>query len=458
MEKRDFVIEYEVKNRELDFLCLVAAYLRKKGYSVAFVNSWDSLYRRPTAYDAQVAVISACYNDGTYDFFAGFVASYKKVVNMQWEQVLSNRFYKEHAKEFHDYCGIGLNTRHVCWGEKEKQWMMENYNIQEEYMNVVGYLPLDFYRADMVEKAADRETLFAKYGLDSSKKTLLFVSSFSSVNLPDTEEVGSETFFEMKRKCDIESQRVILQWFEQVVKEMDDVQIIYRYHPAEKSNEAIKELAAKYSNFFVLAEEPIRYWIKACDKIYNWCSTSMIEMWCSRKDTYILRPVDIPNDIDMPVFRNAKAIDNYYDFKESVMENEMREFPVAKDTLLEWYDISDVPTYKRIGDWLIDTYHDTTYSSRKSNNNVHKGVVQKALKDKLKRNKLFKQSLAFAKSIVGPRLKGRITTLQNNMTEQEKFFKAKVDENGYINAKRILNCASEEEIDKKIEAYMQMIE
>ena len=44
MREVDFLFVYEVRNREMDAVCLVGAYLEEKGYRVGYINTWDRLY------------------------------------------------------------------------------------------------------------------------------------------------------------------------------------------------------------------------------------------------------------------------------------------------------------------------------------------------------------------------------------------------------------------------------
>ena len=349
--KVDFLFEYEVKQRELDYNCLVAAYLKNKGYTVAFINSWSCLQKKPKPYAARVALISAGYDDATYDFFTGYIASFEKVVNMQWEQLRPNRLYQKHQKESLDYSGVGCEIKHVCWGHKEKEWLKNSFKIQENNLKVTGYIPLDFYRDKLSVLAIPRRELFEKYGLDPDKKTLLFVSSFSFVGLPDNEPHGSDEYYHMCMPIFRETQRILLLWFSKLAQENPDIQLIYRYHPAEKNNPEIEKLVKGRSNVFAIADERLFHWILAADKIYNWYSTSMVEMFCSKKDTYLLRPVALPYEIDIPVFDGAQSIKSYEQFSASALEPRMQKFPVDPQKILQWYDIGRQPAYARIGDW-----------------------------------------------------------------------------------------------------------
>ena len=48
----DFLFIYEVLNREMDSICLLGAYLERRGYSVAYLNTWDTMYNQLPEYRA----------------------------------------------------------------------------------------------------------------------------------------------------------------------------------------------------------------------------------------------------------------------------------------------------------------------------------------------------------------------------------------------------------------------
>lgn len=453
-QKIDFLLEYEVKNRELESLCLVAAYLRKKGYSVGFVNSWQSLYEGQAKYKAKVLVVSACYDDGTYNYFTTLADSYDKVVNMQWEQVVQNNHYLLPAEQANvPYSGIGLRTRHVCWGEKERRWLIEHFGVQEDCPKVVGYVPADFYRPELQSSFIPREELFTRYGIDPAKKTMLFVSSFSCLDLPDTEPHGKDEFFMMLQECERKTYRELCSWFEKFVQEHPDIQLVYRYHPAEKSNRTIKRIAEENKNFFAISEFPIGHWLFACDKIYSWCSTSLVEMLMTGKEVYTLRPCPVPELVDMPVYKNAQFIDNYEQFAQSVTEK--GHMPtVDEKEVYQWYDIQPVPAYVRLGDWLIETYHDKGYRSRP----IRYRPVRSKVREFVKGMPGFVPAAKWFCGHTGENIVSKkLAKMQKEVEYMRYYEEQKKDKNGYIYEKYMANRATEQEIAQRMDVLENLI-
>lgn len=364
----DFLFIYEVRNREIDSICLLGAYLESKGFTVAYLNTWDTMFHMNPEYRAKVAVLSACYDDATYAFFTGYAHSFEKVVNLQWEQVLMNGATQEGTKTDWDFSGeVPKKVRHICWGENNRQYLMNRYGFPAENLRVCGYLPLDFYRAEFRGATEKREKLFPRFGLDPSKKTVLFISSFADLGKPEAEQAAmSDEGLDGKDNIELQenSQKMILDWFRRLAKEHGDLQIVYRPHPAEANNETLLQCEREVPSFHVVAKESIRNWILNSDILLNWKSTSMIEAYASGKKTLVLHPTEIPFKLTMPFFRDGHftAITCYEELEKGILE-ERSEFPIEKDLLLQFYSITDEPAYKRTGDYLIDTLKDPGYKS-----------------------------------------------------------------------------------------------
>ena len=306
MKKVDFLFIYEVRNRELENICLLAAELEKRGYTTAFINTWYAISHEIPDYDAEVVITSACYSSNTYTFFTKFATKFKKVVNMQWEQILHNGYVESKGTTSWDFWGESLKTRHICWGENTKNRLMTKFGVPEEFLKVCGCIPLDFYRPEFAGRLIPRDKLFSDNGLDSTKTTMLFISSFSFTSLPlNTRPKSSIDFSDVHAKSVVDSQKAIADWMEKACKEYPDIQFIYRAHPAEAQAEFLLQLERENKNFFCLSKEPIKHWIMACDKIYNWTSTAAAEVYVSQKQSFVLEPVPLDHRVTYRLFETA---------------------------------------------------------------------------------------------------------------------------------------------------------
>ncbi|MBQ6895817.1 MAG: hypothetical protein IJN69_01235 [Oscillospiraceae bacterium] len=369
MKKVDFLFIYEVRNRELENICLLAAELEKRGYTTAFINSWHACSNPEEDYDAEVVVVSACYSSNTYKFFTNFATKFRKVVNMQWEQILHNGYVESEGTTSWDFWGESLKTRHICWGENTKNRLMTKFGVPEEFLNVCGCIPLDFYRPEFRSRIIPKDKLFADNGLDTAKTTMLFISSFSYTSLPlNTRPKSSVDFSDVHAKSVIDSQKAIADWMEKACKEFPDIQFIYRAHPAEAEADFLLQLAKENKNFFCLSKEPIKHWIMACDKIYNWTSTAAAEVYVSGKQSFVLEPVPLDHRVTYRLFENGNSIKTYDGFRESLqLPSDAFAQPIDDGLMNECYNQTDVPNYKRVADCMEETFHSTTYKSENFN-------------------------------------------------------------------------------------------
>lgn len=367
MKKVDFLFIYEVRNREIDSICLLGAYLESKGYSVGYVNTWESLYERGESYNTNVLIVSACYDNGTYEYFTSLSNRFKKVVNLQWEQIYVNKVLLLPEKTSWAYSGIALNTIHFCWGEFTQKQLHNKFGISNDYLPICGYIPLDFYREEFERTQIKRDILFSKFGMSLTKKTILFVSSFSLIGLPKSEEALGDN--EEIKEIQIKSQSIITEWFILFLKNNPDYQVIYRPHPTEARNEFLFDLMNKNDNFYVIAEESIRHWIFNCDILCNWQSTSAIEMYASRKKTLILRPISIPYLEEMSIFKEGlfSAVTSYEEFERTIYDDTKSDFPINEVELKKMYSITETPAYERFGNQLIEIFDSKSYKSERIN-------------------------------------------------------------------------------------------
>lgn len=369
MKKVDFLFIYEVRNRELENICLLAAELEKRGYTTAFINSWYATANVIPDYDAEVVVVSACYSSNTYTYFTKYATKFKKVVNMQWEQILHNGYVESPGTTSWDFWGESLKTRHICWGENTKNRLMTKFGVPEEFLKVCGCIPLDFYRKEFAGRFIPREKLFKDNGLDTEKTTMLFISSFSFTSLPrNTRPKSSVDFSDVHAKSVVDSQQAIAQWMEKACREYPDIQFIYRAHPAEAEADFLLNLEKNNPNFFCISKEAIKHWIMACDKIYNWTSTAAAEVYVSGKQSFVVEPVPLDHRVTYRLFENIDSIKTYEKFRESLeLPLDTVCQPIDDALMNECYNQTEKPNYKRVCDWLEETFHSTEYSSKNYN-------------------------------------------------------------------------------------------
>ena len=320
MFKYDFIILYEHKNRELENAVLLAMMLEKKGYKVAieFRRSGKILFQK-----AEVMLVPYLYNnESVLDFAIQPFCHYKKIINLQYEQIFSYDSEKlgvfmprEEARK----------AEHVAWGIKPAELMRKN-GISNNNIHTIGHVSIDLNFPKYNKVFYNKEFLGRKYGLPIDKNWRLFISSFSYVGLSDEEfkqlEVltnGIKEIYDL-RTLSLYSQKELFKWFEKVLIQNDDV-FIYRPHPQEIENRDLIRLTRKYKNFYCISDYSIRQWIRVCDTLFAWYSTSIVDAYYSNKACAILCPVNIPHNIQYPILSDQKFVVDYDTFNNIYTQN-----------------------------------------------------------------------------------------------------------------------------------------
>ena len=370
MKQYDFVFVYEVKNRELENICLIRQELERRGYRVGFEETWNRVFYRSRPPRTHVAVGYALYNDNTVDFITSHVSGCQKIVNMQWEQVFTNgntawaRNEKGEMSASGVY-GIARQAAHISWGEDNYKALTELYNVAPSHVRIAGHVALDFLRPELQGYYLSREELLHRYQIPAEKKVCLFISSLSLANFPE-ESLKTALFNNLGydvaeyKAVSEQTQKTLVEWFEKVFSQRKDCVFIYRPHPAENNSKLLEEVATRCPNFRVIGDLSVKQWILAADKVYSWTSTSIAEIRAAGKGCGILRPVKIPYEADMEIYANAQFITDYDSFFRSL--DEPLSFPIPTGDFDKFYDIDpERASYLRICDFLEEVYQSDEY-------------------------------------------------------------------------------------------------
>lgn len=438
MKKVDFLFVYEVKARELENICLLKYELERRGYTVVLINTWYYLKRKVPRYKANVVVTFALYNNDTYKFITSYVKKINKLVNLQWEQVGTTSDEKSEKSLFY-IKGEAKKAVHVCWGMKTKERLMQNCGIDEKKLMLTGHISLDFLRDDLVSYYQSKEEIFKEFSIPANKKICLFISSFSHVNLPD-DIIGTDTDIGYSLmeyiKLSNKSQEKIIEWITLVLLKHRDIIFIYRPHPAEANNEKLVDLAHMYDNLFVISELSIKQWILVSDVMYTWYSTSLAEIYASGKRCFILRPLPIPQDIDLAIYEGAEFVTDFSSF-ESTLDNNEQSFPVQETVMTQYYYIDrNTPAYSKICDGLIDIYNNDYFLIPES------GEGQKLSIKKRFKNRIYRSFINDYISYISENTRINIPILNRRRQSKLNGYSA------YIDDMTSRNYASENEINQ----------
>lgn len=353
----DFLIVYELVQREMENVALLGAELERRGYCVElvkfpFINI--SKLRKKYLNNVKVVLCQSMYDEAVLHNLVYHIAGkVEKIVNLQWEQIgtvsdeqnnCSARMPKGSAK----------NIPHICWG-KRPQEMLINAGMDEKRTVITGPIQMDFLREEFDSYYKSRAELYKEFEIPSDKKTALFISSLSYTSLDENEihrlekALGKE-FVTVFRDVSIRTQRAVLEWIGKALSEDEELIFIYRPHPAEAGSEILREAQKKYNRFFVINKYSVKQWIKRCDMIYNWFSTSAAEVHYAGKSAFVLRPVELPEKYEVALLKDCSFITSYEEFAGSLCEKEG--ITVSEERINSYYDVSDVPAYVRLADFL----------------------------------------------------------------------------------------------------------
>ncbi len=366
MKKCDVLITYEIKNREIENLCLIKRELERRGYSVEMCMQYATYFEVPEPIDAKVIVIPAYYRPRAKYYTASHLVKTKKIVNMRWEQIVGNAVDSK-SNSLYAIKDWGKEATHISWGKDSFDTMTEEWGVSESHVRICGHVTLDYLRPQLRSFFYDKDTLFKKYNIPSDVRTHLYISSFSLAGMHSrvVKHAQTDEFSDVISQSVIataNSQKTTIEWLERILSETEDDIIIYRPHPEEKNNEQLIALQKRCPRFRVISDETVKQWIVACDKIYTWVSTSIAEIYASGKSCAILRPTEVPYDIEMTIYNGSKSIIDYDEFKKVFLSDESVPFPIEESKIRHYYDIApDRYSFERVCDVIEEVYKDDSY-------------------------------------------------------------------------------------------------
>lgn len=353
----DFLILYEHVVREYESLLLLKAELERRGYTVAIQQLLDRKKLKYRTWQKPEVLVSSCmYDDEAINSHVyNNVGVCRKVVNLHWEQMLSDT--QEEGAWF-NFSGNAKRCVQTCWGALTQKRLIA-HGMEEKNCPVTGAVMMDFLRPEFAGYFKSREELCAEHGLDPDKKLFLYISSFGYASMSDDEvrelsAMAGEDFTGFARTNRVSMEKT-LRWFDEYLGAHPDVQLVYRRHPSEWNSPALAALAEKRKNFRVIFADSVKQWITASDKIFIWMSTAVAEVYFAGKGCHILRPVPIEHEYDPVIYKGARYVEDYGAFC-AAADGGDDEFPIGKDVIEGYFDKSGTPAYVRMADLLEEVY------------------------------------------------------------------------------------------------------
>ena len=351
----DFLILYEHTVREYESILLLQEELRRRGYSADIRQLLDRKKLKYFTWKKPKVLISSCMydNEGLNSHVYNNVGKLDKVVNLHWEQMLSDT---QEEETWFNFPGNARKCVQTCWGEATRQRLIEN-GVPQQNAPVTGAIMMDFLRPEFKGYFKTKQQLCARHSLDPNKKLWLYISSFGYASMDEKEvkELSdmAGTDFTLFAKVNRESMAATLQWFDDYLTAHPDIQLIYRRHPSEWNSPQLEALAQKHPGFHVIFEDSVKQWITAADSIFIWMSTAIAEVYFAGKNCHILRPSPIPHEFDPVIYKGGRYISTYEEFVQHAATNG-EDFPIPPAIIESYFDNGEQPAYKRMADLLED--------------------------------------------------------------------------------------------------------
>ncbi|MBU3104460.1 surface carbohydrate biosynthesis protein [Clostridium gasigenes] len=357
----DFLITYEHKARELENICLLKVELERRGYRVDIMHTQDlNRLRYLFAKKPKVILTHALYDNEDYYYHVNAIAgNILKVVNLQWEQVLSKEAYK---KGFHNPKQKAALATHICWGKETFERLITS---GVEHCVITGAIQMDFLKNKFEEYYYKKEEIMKMYNI-RDKSIILYISSFTLANVSEDfkENLKKRTNYDIDELSEIMINTKIetLRWIEEILKKDTEKTIVYRPHPNESCDKDLERLENEYKNFRVIKDLSVKQWIKVAEKIFTWMSTSIVEVYFANKSCYVLRPQEHNENLDAVIYKDSKIIDNYNEFEETLTSEKSDKFPINESEIFKYYQIDNSKySYEKICDLLEEVLTTNKY-------------------------------------------------------------------------------------------------
>ncbi|MCL2051455.1 MAG: hypothetical protein FWG91_06995 [Lachnospiraceae bacterium] len=350
----DFLFVYEIKNREIETIILLGEELKRRGYKVEYIHV---LMQRKLSRKEEInTILKFNLKSGmnTIIEYSQLVKSFKHFVNLRFEQVFSNHAHKFADSLYPHDCVKGLF--HLCWGRAQYNELVER-KITPDSLIMAGPIHMDFLRPAFSIFYKSKKELQEEYCLLENKSIFLFIES-GFLSRREAEGVVSrypESRLVETHDDSLETFSIILLWIEKYLQSFPDTYFIYRPHPGKVDDMDISELK-KYENFREIKDYSIKQWILVSDIVATTTSTSIIEAYFAGKKCVVLRPKEIENRDDSPIYHNCESIKTLEDFLKINTETGQS---LDERVVKEFYDVDEkYPSFMRMCDALEKIYAD----------------------------------------------------------------------------------------------------
>ena len=366
MQVYDYILVYEHKVRELEALCLLKYELEKRGYSVFLIQTSDRDMSQYVSmkhkYHCKVLAVPACYNNTTFQMCVGRVISFEKVIDLQWEQLISKS--QERENSYRNFSEIGKDVVHISWGKANERRLVERAEIEKRNIYLCGNMALDLLRDEFSSLYMSREEIIQKYGFSQYGKINVLFASFRGADCPD---VILESYRKRYGEKRVQLQRLgkrtrdeLLSWFCMAAKKYKNDTFIYRPHPGENI-EYIQDKIKGIENIYIIWDFSARQWIMVADHLFSWHSTVLIEAFYAGKTAYSLDPFGYIDDEDAIAFEDMHVLRDYSELIR-VLDGENINNNLNTQKVEDYFGRRDEAySYMRVADAFESVYNENVY-------------------------------------------------------------------------------------------------
>lgn len=318
--KKDVLIVFENRAREIENACLLATELEYRGYSVS-IRHIESL--KKYFIKAKVVLTPHLYNNFHVLVHAkNFWKSHRNLVSLQYEQVYS-QVASNDIEDIHNPREEALYAQHVAWGRIQTERYL-SCGVPSSNIHEIGSMAMDLMQPEFCDYFLSKNDLSKKFGLNTKSKWAFFISSFGYANRTEKEIQALELLNPYAREFSQLSERSlkeITEWFSAACETHRNIEFIYRPHPAEQNYDGLTIMEQKYKNFHVIKSFSVRQWIFVSDLLFTWYSTSIADAFFANKPCFILRPYIVPQKLEVDIMSGSDFVMSKDDFLSILSED-----------------------------------------------------------------------------------------------------------------------------------------
>lgn len=368
MKTYDFILIYEHRAREIESMCLLKHELEKRGYSVLVKCYHDmEIFRTKSRvctpkYHAKVLGVFACYDTYTLRLCVQNCITFDKVINMQWEQMISKS--QEQQDSYRNFKEIGKEVVHLSWGEANVERLTKIANLDSKNVLISGNISLDLLREEFRPYYLSRAEINKIYGFEENQKICLLFANFRGAEYDAEQlEILRKKFGDGRveiQKIGKKTQQKVMEWVVEAAKKFPNYIFIYRPHPGENPK-FVREAIEGISNIRIISDYSSRQWIMVSDFLFSWHSTVIVEAYFAGRQCYSLEPYPYLESEDCNVFNDMKAIVDYETF-EKVLMGEAFDNNLSITEVERYFGVTEERfNFEKVADAYVKVYQDSSY-------------------------------------------------------------------------------------------------